>query len=696
MFDYVFTIGCFDKLHKGHIKLLNSMKEQSKKLIIGIHDNESIKIIKKITDIDTIDVRKKNIEKYAFDIFIINDINPINSIKEYILKNFSKELDNLETIIYNNSNKISFDYDYFELYGATLSKYLSNEYINKYKTQCYEIPFSIRCKHVYTDNNYKIFNDRDFGADKIFSSTGIGRLIIKNGNSEYIAKIFENQNNNINKGGSEDYRYINFNNELYVILNGLPNNSEIRQMYLYNVNKDKITHLYIKDIDIKKIYQKNWIPYIYNDSLYFIYSFCKLCVIKLIDVNKGECEIVYGNPSLFTNKDIFGGTNLCYWKDNLYIGFGHIRNPWYSIPIIYNAKTFQYISSKTPIIIDLPVKINCNLNKIVQYPYNFTKKKDKYELSVCHQDICSIKYEISHDKINNIFNDLINYSKLYNLEAIIIGSSSKNNKVISNISYNNELFFKHDYIDTFKYLRRENDLIITRTDIDKGWGQNLIGYKKNWCFIRADDNKNFPSIEFIKTIMPIKYLPYTKDISSTNLRNFKDNKIGLMNYLLKIVVNILNNNNIPYYLDCGTLLGCVRENGFIKNDTDIDVTIHLSFWDKLNVINFSDYDLIRTRTYEGYPHKENGNMISVKTKFSNLYCDIYTNPAFPYLENTILNGNNYFIPKNSELYLTQLYGEWKVPSNKHASTRYHRGNGLVNSEYLKYWDKKYKIFKCNM
>jgi phosphorylcholine metabolism protein LicD len=169
-----------------------------------------------------------------------------------------------------------------------------------------------------------------------------------------------------------------------------------------------------------------------------------------------------------------------------------------------------------------------------------------------------------------------------------------------------------------------------------------------------------------------------------------------MNYLLKIVVNILNNNNIPYYLDCGTLLGCVRENGFIKNDTDIDVTIHLSFWDKLNVINFSDYDLIRTRTYEGYPHKENGNMISVKTKFSNLYCDIYTNPAFPYLENTILNGNNYFIPKNSELYLTQLYGEWKVPSNKHASTRYHRGNGLVNSEYLKYWDKKYKIFKCNM
>ena len=41
--------------------------------------------------------------------------------------------------------------------------------------------------------------------------------------------------------------YLDMYNELYVILNGLPNNSEIRQMYLYNVNKDKITHLYNKD-----------------------------------------------------------------------------------------------------------------------------------------------------------------------------------------------------------------------------------------------------------------------------------------------------------------------------------------------------------------------------------------------------------------------------------------------------------------
>jgi D-beta-D-heptose 7-phosphate kinase/D-beta-D-heptose 1-phosphate adenosyltransferase len=48
MYEYIFTIGCFDRLHKGHIKLLNQLKSECKKLIIGIHDNNSIEQIKKL------------------------------------------------------------------------------------------------------------------------------------------------------------------------------------------------------------------------------------------------------------------------------------------------------------------------------------------------------------------------------------------------------------------------------------------------------------------------------------------------------------------------------------------------------------------------------------------------------------------------------------------------------------------------
>jgi hypothetical protein len=130
------------------------------------------------------------------------------------------------------------------------------------------------------------------------------------------------------------------------------------------------------------------------------------------------------------------------------------------------------------------------------------------------------------------------------------------------------------------------------------------------------------------------------------------------------------------------------------NDTDIDVTIHISSWKKLNAIDFNKYDLVRTRTITVY--KNMGNMISVRPKFSNFYCDIYTNPAFPQLDKIVLNGNNYSIPINSDLYLTQLYGNWRVPSGKHASQIFHRGQGLVKSEYSKYWDKNYKIYNYNM
>ena len=59
MYEYIFTIGCFDRLHKGHIKLLKQLKSECNKLIIGIHYNYSIDQIKKITDIQPLDERSE-------------------------------------------------------------------------------------------------------------------------------------------------------------------------------------------------------------------------------------------------------------------------------------------------------------------------------------------------------------------------------------------------------------------------------------------------------------------------------------------------------------------------------------------------------------------------------------------------------------------------------------------------------------
>jgi hypothetical protein len=265
-------------------------------------------------------------------------------------------------------------------------------------------------------------------------------------------------------------------------------------------------------------------------------------------------------------------------------------------------------------------------------------------------------------------------------ESIHVGYSSTNEKVVAPVSENAvPLFFIHNHKDTFDYVYKDKNLIVRRTDADCGWGQNLIAYPKNWCCMLADENCDLPGKDYISSIMPIKVY---------NL-NYKDDRVGLMNYILEQVVDILNDHHIPYYLDCGTLLGCIRENALMKHDSDVDVTIHLSMWNKLNSIDFNKYGLKRTRTMEG----SSGYLISVKTSYADLYCDIYANPAFPLVIEKTMNGNVYSVPTNSELYLTQLYGDWRVPSGKHADWPNLFYNKLVTSDYSKYWDLNYEITK---
>jgi len=292
-----------------------------------------------------------------------------------------------------------------------------------------------------------------------------------------------------------------------------------------------------------------------------------------------------------------------------------------------------------------------------------------------------------------------------NCKKLVIGiHDNASIKTIKNITNVQELSVRKNNLKNYAFDIFDIDSADPTSSIKEYIEKKITNYKSatiNWCFMRADDNKNFPSIEYVSSIMPIKYIPYTKTISATTLRS-TNNKVGMFNYLLQKVALILKEHEIPFYLDCGTLLGCVRDNEIMQKDTDVDITTHLSMWDKLNNIDFSKYGLERTRTLIGYPEKVDGNMITVKCsksklpKKKQLYCDIYTNPAFPLLEEKILNGIMYPIPIKSELYLEKLYGKkWNVPSKKHANCKFHRQNGLMKSNYSPYWDKKYELYKCN-
>ena len=80
----VFTNGCFDLLHKGHIDLLIRASELGDKLIVGINSDESVKKIKgENRPIEDQKTRKKNLLNlnYVDDVYIFEETTPLKIIK---------------------------------------------------------------------------------------------------------------------------------------------------------------------------------------------------------------------------------------------------------------------------------------------------------------------------------------------------------------------------------------------------------------------------------------------------------------------------------------------------------------------------------------------------------------------------------------------------------------------------------------
>lgn len=78
MFDRIYTVGCFDYLHHGHVKLLEKMRKMGKQIIVGIHDDQSLEKLKNLKDVDhqPIKMRMENIKKYADIVFVVPSTDP--------------------------------------------------------------------------------------------------------------------------------------------------------------------------------------------------------------------------------------------------------------------------------------------------------------------------------------------------------------------------------------------------------------------------------------------------------------------------------------------------------------------------------------------------------------------------------------------------------------------------------------------
>lgn len=85
MYDLVFTNGCFDIIHRGHIDLLQYCKSIGNRVIVGLNSDESVKQLKGPTrPFFKQEDRKRVLEalKFVDEVAIFNQPTPYELIKK--------------------------------------------------------------------------------------------------------------------------------------------------------------------------------------------------------------------------------------------------------------------------------------------------------------------------------------------------------------------------------------------------------------------------------------------------------------------------------------------------------------------------------------------------------------------------------------------------------------------------------------
>lgn len=158
--------------------------------------------------------------------------------------------------------------------------------------------------------------------------------------------------------------------------------------------------------------------------------------------------------------------------------------------------------------------------------------------------------------------------------------------------------------------------------------------------------------------------------------------------------DILHENNIPFWLTYGTLLGAYREHDFIAHDYDMDIAIDIKYMNKIKPIMLEHgLKLMNEVHFGGWESPQN---VEYRFEYNGAYVDFdfyvieddnaYTyNPLFvdgveykkgqrsPVIAERIDNpfnglkrysflGRDFNIPENTEEYLVANYGpSWKTP-----------------------------------
>ena len=157
-------------------------------------------------------------------------------------------------------------------------------------------------------------------------------------------------------------------------------------------------------------------------------------------------------------------------------------------------------------------------------------------------------------------------------------------------------------------------------------------------------------------------------------------QLSVLGELLNHFITISNAYNIQYFAIGGTLIGSLRNGGFMPTDDDIDMGILESDKDKIQFLN-SDVFYISEAGF-GYKLFKTGSDIFIDIMVfelkDNVYCimndmfpteKIYPDEIFP-LQTVTFSGTEINIPHLSKKYLDRVYDKWD--SEIHMYCNHHK------------------------
>lgn len=181
---------------------------------------------------------------------------------------------------------------------------------------------------------------------------------------------------------------------------------------------------------------------------------------------------------------------------------------------------------------------------------------------------------------------------------------------------------------------------------------------------------------------------------------------------------IFRNNNIPFWLDSGTLLGIIREGRSLKWHKNIDIAVNGIYYDdviRLEKQFFPNYrfkkmidrsgriwinnDFPKLKILKTFrPHRRSGKKIKVTFKYKKdgkfvwvdkRSCKWVDSSYFDKLDTIKILNTQYPIPSSSQHYLRERYGDWQKEEKYWISSIHDKS--IVDDETVNKVPKKKRI-----